>query len=292
VSKEPPPVVRLPAGPAQHASRAGFWRRLGLDLRHGRNVELYLTVVVSVVLAILGVFDVVDAPVLGAATLAVLALLAASLLTSRTQVEMVKSSLDEFSDSVRGDVSADQFLLDRVPPLDEILAAAMDIRLVGVTLTRTVRELMPELDRSLRRGSSVRVIVFDVESPAAVEAVARTRGATGSDFYRNRLSSTFDLLSILTTSATDISRLQLRVVPFVPTFGMYLLDPNENHGRIWVEVYQHRTLEANPTMSLRSNRDGHWYQLFLRQFETLWESGRELPLPIHSVASGAAPPSV
>src|SRR5678815_16520 len=50
------------------------------------------------------------------------------------------------------------------------------------------------------------------------------------------------------------------------------------HGHMYVEVYQHGALEANPSFALRADRDGRWYRLFADQFETLWESGRPVSL--------------
>jgi hypothetical protein len=74
--------------------------------------------------------------------------------------------------------------------------------------------------------------------------------------------------------------LQLRLLPFVPTFGMCLIDPSERHGLLYVEMYLHKSVEEDPSFTLRADRDGERYQLFLRQFETLWENAKPLPLPI------------
>ncbi|MFG1813325.1 hypothetical protein ACGFIF_06110 [Kribbella sp. NPDC049174] len=253
-------------------------RLAGADLQRGRNLDLYVVFIVAVAMAVLGVFNVVDAGVIGAATLAVLAVMASSALTSRHQVDEVKAALDRLASGETGNVPAERFLSPRLPALDSEAATAVDIGLVGITLTRTVRDLLPVLDQRLREGATVRVILIDVDSDAQTEAVARSKKASSPDFYRHRLSSTIDLLRILASSARNEGALELRVLPFVPTFGMCLLDARQRHGRIHVEVYQHRTIEANPSFSLRADRDGRWFGLFAGQFETLWESARTFPL--------------
>jgi hypothetical protein len=260
--------------PPAETRRGGIVRRVGDDLRRGHNVELYLTVTLSLCIALLSVFSVVSIKVVGAATLAVLALLAASGLATRHQSEEVDSRLDQLAAAMSGDVPADRFLKTRMPALDADIAAAADIRLVGVTLTRTVRDLLPNLDRRLRKGASIRVLVIDGDSPARTEAVARSRGADSPDFYQHRLASTIDLLGVLASAAPDEVALQLRVLPYVPTFGMCIIDPAEPYGRIHVEIYQHQTIEQNPSFILRADRDSPWYQLFAQQFETLWDSAR------------------
>jgi len=254
------------------------FRLLKDDLRQARNLDLYIVVAIAVVVAVLGVFNVVDPRILAAATLAVLAVMATSMLASRHQIDSVRMMLDRMAATEAGNVPAERFLTQRHTDLDNELATASDIALVGVTLTRTVRDLLPVLDRRLQAGGRVRVLLIDLESQAHQEAVARSKKADAPDFYRHRVSSTVDLLRVLASTAADVSALQLRVLPFVPTFGLCLIDPGERHGRIHVEVYQHRTLEPNPSFSVRANRDGHWYDLFRSQFETLWDSARPLAL--------------
>ena len=66
-----PPGADHPRPPVARVSAVG---RLRLDVRHGRNLDLYIAVAVAVVIAVLGVAGAVDPKVLAAATLAVLAL--------------------------------------------------------------------------------------------------------------------------------------------------------------------------------------------------------------------------
>jgi hypothetical protein len=266
--------------PDAQAQQGGLRGRLGRDLRHGLNIELYVTVTLSLCIALLSVFGVVDVKVVSGTTLAVLALLAVSGLATRHRSEVVERRMEQVAASLSGDVPADRFLKTRMPVLDEDVASAAQIGLVGVTLARTVRDLLPVLDHRLRRGASIRVLIIDADGPARTEALARSRGANTPDFYRRRLASTIDLLGVLASAAPDESALQLRLLSYVPTFGMCLIDPAETYGRIHVEIYQHRTIEQNPSFSLRADRDSHWYQLFARQFETLWESGQRYRLTV------------
>ncbi|MEW2429757.1 hypothetical protein AB0877_17240 [Micromonospora sp. NPDC047644] len=253
-------------------------RTVAADLRRGRNADLYIAVLVAAVVAVLGVLSVVDAGVIAAATLAVLAVIATSVLAGRHQTEAIGRALDHLAIEADGPLPASRFLLARMPGLDAEAATASDIGLVGVTLTRTVRDLLPVLERRLAAGGRVRVLLIDTESSAGVEAVARSRKADAADFYRHRVAATEDLLRVVASTSPDGSRLELRLLPFVPTFGMCLLDPKEPHGRIHVEIYQHRTLASDPCFTLQAGRDGHWYALFQGQFETLWECGRPIVL--------------
>lgn len=268
---------RMSSTPAG-GDRPSALRRLGTDLRHGRNLELYATVSVALAIAVLGVLNVVSTTAITAATLAVLALLAYSALLTRHQVDEVHEALDRLASSTTGEVPADRFLSPDHPALGGQVATATDIGLMGVTLTRTVRDLLSTLEQRLRAGATVRVMLIDVESNAGAEATARSKTAQNADFYRNRLAPTIDLLRVVAQSAPRPDALRLRLLPFVPTFGLCLIDPTQPHGRMYVEMYQHRTHRENPSFTLTARRDARWYGLFAEQFETLWDAGRELPL--------------
>jgi len=87
-----------------------------------------------------------------------------------------------------------------------------------------------------------------------------------------------DILAGLGAMPGMTGRIEVRLLPYVPAFGMYLIDPTLPDGRAYVELYQHRSLEPNPCFSLRPDRDGRWYPFFVKQFDTLWDSARPVQL--------------
>jgi hypothetical protein len=267
------------------ARPGGLIRRAWSDLTLGHNLEIYGTILLSLLLAVLGVFDVVRPGVVAAATLGTLALLTLSGLGNRHELEDLRASLRSLtsavSDAVHDDVPVDRFLAVKAPNLDDDLRAADDIRLVGVTLSRTVRDLVGTLDRRLRAGAVLRVVIIDPDSTAPIEALARTLGVTSAEYYRPRIASTMEILAALAAMPGTTGRIEVRLLPFVPAFGMYLVDPTTPDGRVYMEIYQHRSLEPNPCFGVRGERDGRWYRFFVNQFDTLWESARPVPVTPH-----------
>jgi len=245
------------------------------DLVLARNLEIYVTVALSLTFGVLGILDVVEPRAVAAATLGTLALLAVSNVGSRHRLDDLTRSVNA---AVQADVPIDRVLAVKAPALDDDLRAATDIRLVGVTLSRTVRDLVGSLDRRLRAGAVLRVVVIDPDSSAPLQAVARTLGVTSPAFYQPRVASTIDILAALGSLPGSAGRIEIRLLPYVPTFGMYLVDPQTPDGRIYVELYQHRSLKPNPCFNLRADRDGRWYAFFLEQFDILWDSARPVPL--------------
>lgn len=261
--------------------------RLRSDLAGGNNLEIYATALLSMALLLLGLFDVVNTRVVSAATLGTVALLMLSSLGGRHKMDDLRAAVQSLAEAVsnatHADVPADRFLAVKAPAIDDELRAADDIRLVGVTLSRTVRDLVGSLDRRLRTGAVLRVVVIDPDTTAPVEAMARTLGVTSPRFYRPRVASTLEILAGLASLPGTAGRIEVRLLPFVPAFGMYLIDPATADGRVYVELYQHRSLEPNPCFSLQADRDGHWYRFFVNQFDTLWDSAR----PVADLAAAA-----
>lgn len=188
-----------------------------------------------------------------------------------------RSASRSLSEAAHTNLPADRLLVFATPDLDDALWAATDIGLVGVTLSRTVRDLAGTLARRLRAGAVLRVIVIDPDSDAALEAASRTLGVTSPEYYRPQVASTMDVLAALTHLPGASCHVEMRLLPFVPAFGMYLIDTTTPDGRILVELYQHRSVEPNPFLGLRAGRDNFWYRFFVDQFNTLWESARPAP---------------
>jgi hypothetical protein len=188
-----------------------------------------------------------------------------------------RAASPSLSEVARAHLPTDRLLAATAPDLDDELWDATDIRLVGVTLSRTVRDLAGTLARRLRAGATLRVVVIDPDSDAPLEAASRTLGVTSPKYYRPQVASTMDVLTALTHLPDAGCRVEMRLLPFVPAFGMYLIDPAAPDGHVLVELYQHRSVEPNPYLDLRAGRDDPWYRFFVDQFTTLWESARPAP---------------
>lgn len=253
-----------------------FLRRVGRDLSRGENLEIYSTAVLSLALGVLGALDLVGGKTLAAATLATLALLAGGLLGSRRQ-------LTDLADQVRarlaGQVSAEDFLTHDKPDLVQQVRGAQDIRIVGLTLGRTLRNLIDELQRRLAAGATVKVALIDPRGSTPAEAARRSTVPDRPAVFENRLRSSLDLLRELTEVPGAQDRLEVRFLPFVPAFGLVLLDPRRPAGLIHVDIYSHNSATGDAVFTLHPGRDGQWYEHFQAEFDRIWAFGRPAGAP-------------
>jgi len=253
-------------------------RKVGKDLSEGRNLEIYLTILISIVISILSVLNVVSIGVVATITLATLALLALSTINNREQISSFQKHVETLSilvqEKVLENIRASSFFLADQPRFEDKLAKANKIDIAGATLTRTVTNYLGIFEQRLKEGAFIRVIIIDPQSNAVSQAALRSYGVQGEDFFRDRIKPTIDLLNILASLPELKGKLELRFLPYMPSFGLKLIDPDSTDGKIFVELYQHKSLEPSPTFLLDAHRDEKWYHFFQNQFEVLWSSSR------------------
>jgi hypothetical protein len=240
-----------------------------------RQLDLILTIGVAVVIGVLGALDVVGPAVTGGATLTTLGLLALNSLHGRSAVLSLTRSVRELGDHVGDRAGADRLLAPSASGLDLDLADAHDVRIVGVTLARTVRNHYASLQTRLAAGASVRIILIAPTAATVAEAARRSTIPGHPEIFEHRLRTTLDLLDTLAAeTAAGPGHLEVRLLDFVPAFGLIGVDTDGTGGRLRVEIYSHRCGTPEPTLPLHAARDGQWFQHFAGEFERVWAAGR------------------
>ena len=103
----------------------------------------------------------------------------------------------------------------------------------------------------------------------------RSYGARPKEWWRDRIRQTEGHIEDIPNADNLRGSLKIGYLPYFPSFGMWLIDPDKPHGRIHVELYHHRTPEVNPKFFLYATEDSYWYNFFRKQFDLLWESCEE-----------------
>ena len=237
-------------------------------MRIWRSLDLLLTLAVALGVGALGILGVASTPVLAGATLATLGILAMGSLTTRAQLRAVDAGLAGLAAP-----SADRLLSASTSGADADLSGARDIDIIGVTLNRTVRNQMTALQQCVRRGGTVRIAVIDPAGAVTAEAARRSTTPGSDDVFAHRLRPTLDLLARLAATGGP-GRVEIRLLGFVPAFGLLVVDGTGAGGHLRVDVYSHRFGGTEPALHLRAGRDPAWYPHFVAEFEQIWATGR------------------
>jgi hypothetical protein len=223
--------------------------------------------------------------------LAVLGLIAVSGLWDRNRrlrriEKLSEESRDLVGRHLSGKVRAGDFFISERRLSDQSFASANTILLSGMTLTRTTREYAHILSRRLASGAHVRIIILETNDEILRQLSLRSTGPGTSEYWRNRLEAVDALIHSLALMPDRKGMLELGYLPYLPSFGLVVIDPDEPHGFCLAEIYQHKSAEANPTFELRADDDPLWYEFFRKQFEILWKSSRNAMLPQPNPATG------
>jgi len=236
-----------------------FIKKAFRDVSTGHNLEYYITLLFILVILALDIFNLASPDVLTNITLAVLALVVSTSLSTR-------ESLEALSKKLRKTQSADDFFWNVKRSIEPDMSKAKYIGFGGAVLSRTIRDYSASLEERLRAGAKVRIVLMDPVSTAPDQAVLRSKGVD-KQYFIDALRTTIKTIERLAGISENI---ELGLLPYMPAFGVVLIDPDEPYGRIIVEIYPHHSDSFAATFELRPNREPYWYKHFREQSENLW----------------------
>ena len=173
-------------------------------------------------------------------------------------------------------LSQDFFWPDGKAITTQDLTQAHDIYVVGMVLGRAVRNHMSTFSDRLVAGANLRFILLDWQNTALMDVMPkRSFGSHPREWWQERIRQLEGYIQDIPASDNNTGTLKIGYLPYFPSFGMWLIDPDKPYGKIHVEIYHHRTPEMDATFSLSAMKDAYWYVFFRKQFDILWQSCEE-----------------
>jgi hypothetical protein len=173
----------------------------------------------------------------------------------------------------------DIFLRDFPSSYMSDLHEARELWLVGVSLRDTVSRLQSVLERKLKRGHSLRVLLAEPLASVVEPAVRRTSkeqdlGDATEDKCRE-IRRSLRILRALQLDHSADDQLQIRTTRYPLGYGVHGMNPAEPDGALYVKLYPYKAEELEkPKFILRRDRD-QWYDSFERELFALWQDGRQ-----------------
>jgi len=240
-----------------------FLRKAVEDIRQGENLDLYVTVAVSIVLVVLNVLGValsLAAPL----SLGILALLAVAILGNRHRLETILLNMAKSTHDV--------FYTDYPDYLQQEIAdkieRSTDLLLIGVDLDGTLNRHYRLLEQRLRQGCRVRALLVDPDSHACDMVIRRRYRPTTLESQCSQIRSGIQALQELQESTSG--ELEIRVIDYPLTRGGIIVDPDTPNGTLYIWNYSFKTHKENrPKYALRT-ADGYWYDFFKEEVNAIW----------------------
>jgi hypothetical protein len=169
-------------------------------------------------------------------------------------------------------IKADEFFQKDINIDSHSLEEATDILISGITLGKTSSELNPVISRRLEAGANVKIILINTSASVLDQLKERSWGVVEDDnYYKQRIEGTAELFRIVGKRIKSKGTLEIGFLPYVPSFGMTLIDSTKPGGTGFIEIYHHNTNEPKPSFEISAKNDSYWYQFFCKQFDFMWE---------------------
>ena len=250
-------------------------------MRLRKNLDIYLTILLSFVAAGLGIFGIVDQTIVQAAILALIALVSFSLLTNRVNSDEVKQLVKEMKshEELPNRFFSKEYTGEKIKAL---MNESSTVYLWGVTLYWTIPYLSSSLVKSMHNGCEVRILLSKPKS-SATRMAAFANQKTDQDQLDGYILNNIAALSRI--ARQDVSgKLTVRVVEYFPPYSMCIFSPNLPSGQIVARLLTYKVPnDERPAFSIEKKSD-YWFSFFLNQFESVWEEGEEVD--IHSDYQG------
>jgi len=164
------------------------------------------------------------------------------------------------------------------PPFDELISNARKIYLLGNSFVRLLRTYEANLIKRIDAGAEVRIIFLDPRG----EACKLLAASSGRD-VRQAIMGSINIAFDLRQHSLDSKRgkVEIRLIDWTPSCGMYLIDPDAANGYIRVTVYPpdvRSPLSNRVHFILSRDADKRWYEQYYSQYRSLWDQAT----PIHS----------
>jgi hypothetical protein len=247
------------------------WRRIFLDLKQRRHVDVYVVASAAIVFAVLSLFgDVLPDNVRWAVLLAGVSLL------------VFRMTLTE-SPRVADDLLNDRTTFDD-RPLSRWVSQTSEIWIFAPSAANFLSARHCELLRDSvlnRRDGIVRVVVLDPREDAAVRIA--TRQLDDSLDYPLQefgacLTTTLGLLQKMASWSVSGS-FEYRLLGYNPGFSLVVIDPGKRKGRVIVEFhgFHNQMTSARMHIELTHQLSEYWYGYWTDQFRRIWDTAKSAP---------------
>jgi hypothetical protein len=137
-----------------------YIRVIWQDIRTGQNLDVYITVSLSIIVGVLGVLGIVNQTIISAAVLATLALVSVSLLQNRRENDVIQNTITKIGNESKPVQPFLQHELTSYLEQNQLLFTAQKAFFWGLTFERMIPHVRNMLEQRLQSGLDVRFLIL------------------------------------------------------------------------------------------------------------------------------------
>lgn len=239
-----------------------FLKRLWTDIQRGENIDLYVTVILAIVLAILSIINIVPSDWITPLNLTVLALLSFVILGNRYKIETILEKVTERKETLSKSFPDEQ-LRNSILKSKEMLIMSADL---NITILRNY----PTFIEKLQKGNTIRVLLINPES-AACDMAASLHYAPMSTNDKQHIINRSLLLCRELKQKTG-GKIEVRLANHLLSFGAFMFDAKTPDGAIYLWLLTYKSRHSGIPKMVFNPKDGYWYDFFRDEIKTIWDN--------------------
>jgi hypothetical protein len=260
--------------------------------------DVYVTILLCVFVAILGVFGVADIKIVVSAILGALSVELYALLNNRRTNQELKKSMEmvglESQQTGRELKSSLEELLKRSTQTDlsemlrnysrekeklrDHLNRANEVWIVSRTGLMLWRDFNDEFENIACERKGLRLMFIDPRESVLLNMIARSAvwsKPEDSSLLKANMEQFVGNLALLCENSKTFQKFEVRLINHLPPWTLFLINPRDGSGTIFVEMATYRSdSNKRPLFVVHENRDGELYKLFRKEFEEMWKNAR------------------
>jgi hypothetical protein len=244
-----------------------------------RHLDSYVTIIAAAIVAGLSFWEVLPPSRIASLTLAVLAVLAYTMLAGRHRGETAADKLDRLQDQLGKPACADDFFqpIDRWPSVPALLERCQELVVTGKDLHLFLTRYLSDLQGAVHEGKRLRFLLVAPDDPHLLRILSAGGFVFAAPGERKGVIEHSLLLLRRLVDGAPKDHVQVRLVRFVPTVSYLICDGSQESGEMTVTLYGYKVARADRRhIVLTRARDPDTFALHYRQFETIWRDAEPL----------------
>lgn len=231
-------------------------------MKNLENILNYLTVILSLVAAILGYIGYLEQKIILSLTLAVLALVGIyNILNSNKMNDMLSffKSRMEISETFPSEYKSD-------------IENAKEIWIIGIHHNSLVTGYKNELKEMVQKGGHLRVMTASPDGNAIIMTSKRFNSETKPEQEKQRTLATLEVFKELQTISSQ--NVQIKTFDYLFEYSAVFINPN-SYGKVYIQRYTFKTMGSDRKPKIvYTPAESDWYNLIYSEIVSFWGCGK------------------
>jgi hypothetical protein len=186
----------------------------------------------------------------------------------------VYEKVSQLERKINHTITADEYLDFNQEINADLFIDAQQIYLLGYSLERSLRTYSNILGKRLSAGAEIKIILLDYKIKPLMNIIEKESVHKKAEDWEDSIKLGIKRIkSINLDKASSSGSLKIGYLPYPPSFGISMVNPEKPNGVIYIDIYHHKSSDINATLKLE-RQDKDWYTFFNKQYHLLWESCR------------------